>query len=115
MPTLLPHKIEKENPAQKWGNLVAKSERAVGSNLIIYSDLSRRSSPQPLPRQPSLARTPKLNYMIQSPTSTSIIEHVGKLDWIVRAKEKNAIFARVCSTWRELQSCTPHEDIEKTP
>ncbi len=52
MPTLLPHKIEKENPAQKWGNLVVKSERAVGSNLIIYSDLSRRSSPQPLPRHP---------------------------------------------------------------
>jgi hypothetical protein len=49
MPTRLPHKFEKENPAQKWGNLVAKNERAVGSNLIIYSDLSRRSCPQPLP------------------------------------------------------------------
>jgi hypothetical protein len=35
MPTLLPHKIEKENPAQKWGNLVAKSKRAVGSNLLV--------------------------------------------------------------------------------
>ncbi len=72
MPTLPPHKIEKENPAQKWGNSGAKSERAVGSNLIIYSDLSRRSRPQPLPRQPSLARSPTLNYMIQPPTSTSL-------------------------------------------
>jgi hypothetical protein len=72
MPTLLPHKLEKENPAQKWGNLVAKSERVVGSNIIIYSDLSRRRRPEPLPRQPSLARTPKFNSMIQSPTSTSL-------------------------------------------
>jgi hypothetical protein len=80
------------------------------------------SGPYDLPNWPNECKLPIKLYPSTPKCETSriktyvqIIEHVGKLDRIVRAKEKNARFARVCSTWRELQSCTPHEDTEKTP
>jgi hypothetical protein len=47
MPTLLPQEFEKENPAKKWGNLVAKNGRAVGSKStqIFVEEAAPNSCP----------------------------------------------------------------------